>query len=348
MSALAAASWPRDDGDRERLMVVEPSSGAIEHARVGDLPRWLSAGDVCVVNDAATWPASLHGTVATGDAIEIRLLARDDDRTFRAVLFGAGDWRTRTEDRPAPPRIDRATAARFRGVTATLAPSDAHARLIRVRFDDAPDLTARLFRAGKPVQYAHVRDALSLFHVQTAWASRPWSFEMPSAGRPLTWSTLSAIRARGVTLARVTHAAGLSSTGDEALDALLPLDERYAIPEETIDAIARAREGGGRVLAIGTTVVRALEGAFADRGALRAGEGVTSLRIGPGFRPRVVDGLLTGMHEPGTSHARLMAAFAPAALLDRAFGEARERGYVGHELGDSTLVWPATSTRSRP
>ena len=341
MSALAPATWPRPSPEHDRLLVIDPRSNAFEHREVGDLPSLLRAGDVVVLNDSATLPASLRGTLG-GESIEVRLLARDDETTFRAILFGAGDWRTRTEDRPLPPSTRTPTAARFGDLDATIVSLDLHPRVVRVTFERVEDLVPRLFRAGKNVQYAHVRDELCAWHVQTAFASRPWSFEMPSASRPLTWSMLLRVRSRGVTLARLTHAAGLSSTGDESLDALLPLDERYDIPEETVAAIGRARASGGRVLAVGTTVVRALEGSFARHGELRAGVGVTSLRIGPGFVPRTTDGVFTGMHEAGTSHARLMSVYAPSSLLDRAWNDAASRGYLGHEFGDSTLILAAT------
>lgn len=341
MSALAAATWPRPRPERDRLLVIDPRVSRFEHREVGDLPSLLRRGDVVVLNDSSTLPASLTGTLRVGDRdepIELRLLARDAETTFRAVLFGAGDWRTRTEDRPLPPRFDAHAVARFGELEARIVASEVHPRLVVVSFAPSADFVARLFRAGKSVQYAHVRGDLSAWHVQTAFASRPWSFEMPSASRPLTWSLLGALRERGVVLARVTHAAGLSSTGDDALDALLPLDERFEIPEETVIAVARARARGDRVLAVGTTVVRALEGSFASRGELAPGAGVTSLRVGPGFVPRVTDGVFTGMHEAGTSHARLMSAYAPSTLLDRAWNDAAARGYLGHEFGDSTLI----------
>jgi S-adenosylmethionine:tRNA ribosyltransferase-isomerase len=166
--------------------------------------------------------------------------------------------------------------------------------------------------------------------------------ELPSAGRPLTWSLLSELRRRGVALAALTHAAGLSAAGDPALDRALPLPERYEIPNSTAEAIAAAKARGGRVVAVGTSVVRALEGrADAHGGALTPGSGWTDLRIGPATRLRVVDGLLTGMHEPDTSHFELLRAFAPSSLLERAHAHATASGYLGHEFGDSSLILAA-------
>jgi S-adenosylmethionine:tRNA ribosyltransferase-isomerase len=173
--------------------------------------------------------------------------------------------------------------------------------------------------------------------VQTAYAGRPLAAEMPSAGRPLRVPLLRELRRRGVAIATVTHAAGLSSTGDPALDAALPLPELSVVPEATAVSVARARDERGRVVAVGTTVVRALEGGFED-GRVRAGARRTDLRIGPGFKPRVVSGLLTGLHQPGESHFELVAAFAPRALLEASVAHASAAGYLGHEFGDSCLI----------
>jgi S-adenosylmethionine:tRNA ribosyltransferase-isomerase len=191
------------------------------------------------------------------------------------------------------------------------------------------------------VQYAYVEGPLELWHVQTRYASRPWCAELPSAGRPLAWSLLLALLRKGVALGSLTHAAGLSSTGDPALDALLPMPERFEIPEETAEAIRAAKSSGGRVVAVGTTVTRALEGSAAQHGGeVEPGAGVTDLVLRAGFRPRVVDGLLSGMHEPEASHYRLLEAFAPPEVLATAHAHAEASGYLAHEFGDSTLILP--------
>jgi S-adenosylmethionine:tRNA ribosyltransferase-isomerase len=163
--------------------------------------------------------------------------------------------------------------------------------------------------------------------------------EMPSAGRPLRWSLLLDLQKRGVQLATLTHAAGLSSTGDDDLDRALPLSEPYDIPAATVAAIDSARAIGKRVIAVGTTVVRALEAcALANRGRLVAGPGEADLRIGTGFVPQIVDAMYTGIHEPDTSHFRLLQAFAPTTLLERAWSHAAHEGYSIHEFGDSSLI----------
>jgi S-adenosylmethionine:tRNA ribosyltransferase-isomerase len=211
---------------------------------------------------------------------------------------------------------------------------------VDLSFDRAgAELWSALYAAGRPVQYSYLTRDLALADVQTPIAGRPWAVEMPSAARTVTVSLLRALRARGVGLAALTHGAGLSATGDPILDAALPLPERYEIPDATAAAIAGTRLRGGRVVAVGTTVVRALEGsAVQNHGEVRAGAGVTDLRIGASHVPAVVDGLLSGLHEPGSSHFELLTAFAPRAFLEGAARHAEAAGYLAHEFGDACLV----------
>lgn len=341
----AARTYPsrRDD---VRLLVVDAAAGRLRESRTSALPGLLSAGDLLVVNDAATLPASLHGRDAAGNPIEARLLAADTEhgpRHFWAVLFGAGDWRQRTEDRPPPPPLAPGTRLRFGALAAELvAPSPRSPRLVVLRFDGTEDdVWAGLYHEGRPVQYSYLAHDLPLWAVQTVYAARPWAFEMPSAGRPLSWELLLALRRNGVEWAFLTHAAGLSSTGDPDLDAALPLPERFDIPAATVAAIADTHRRGGRVIAVGTTVVRALEGSSAPDGTLHAGAGVTDLRIGVGFRPRVVDGILSGIHTAAESHFAVLAAFAPRELLRLAERYAEAHDFTSHELGDAMLILPA-------
>jgi S-adenosylmethionine:tRNA ribosyltransferase-isomerase len=197
---------------------------------------------------------------------------------------------------------------------------------------------AGIARHGRPIQYAHVPRPLALWDVWTPIAALPAAFEPPSAGFALDWATLSRLAARGVAFATLTHAAGVSSTGDPRLDARLPLDEPYRLPAATVLAVEAARRRGGLVVAAGTTTTRALEHAAAG-GALRPGPGVADQRIGPDTELRVADAVLTGVHEPGESHWELLRAFAGDTVLRRALAAAEEAGYRGHELGDSLLVF---------
>jgi S-adenosylmethionine:tRNA ribosyltransferase-isomerase len=306
-----------------------------------------------VFNDAATLPASVSAITAAGAPLELRL-ARESAGVFWAVVLGPGDWRSRTEDRLPPPALAQgetltltcAASDRTRPLTARvvdLAPLGAtyssRSPLIALEFAaKGAALWDGLYRAGRPIQYSYVERPLELWHVQNVFASRPWAFELASAARGFDWALLFALKRRGIRLASLTHAAGISSTGSEELDRALPFPERYEIPEATVRAIHRTRREQQRVVAVGTTVVRALESAQAGA-ELRAGPGEATLVLGPKrTRPRVVDSVVSGIHQAGESHYSLLEAFAPAALLERAEAYARNAGYRVHEFGDACLV----------
>lgn len=356
---LRAASWPRSDRAAQRLLVVDTRDGSLSDRKLRDLPELLDPGDLLVVNDAATLPAALEAVTEAGERMELRLV-REHRGVFWALGFGAGDWRMRTEDRsPAPslaPGARLSFAAPGNAATATslltarvvpvqsLVPS-IRARLVGLAFDQSgARLWDALYRVGRPIQYSHLQGPLELWHVQNVFAARPWAFELPSAAQGFDWPLIGALRQRRIELATLTHSAGISSTGSAALDRLLPLPERYEIPRATVHAVERTRRRGGRILAIGTSVVRALESA-ALPGRLIAGQGEATLVLGPPRashlsvgRARVARSVLSGIHQPGDSHHALLQAFAPDWLLARASAHARAHGYLTHEFGDACLV----------
>jgi S-adenosylmethionine:tRNA ribosyltransferase-isomerase len=353
-----------------KLLVVDAREG-LRHVARNTLVDLLRSGDLVIANDAATLPASLHGVhVPSHQPIEVRLAGRIaltlDVTDFFAIVFGAGDFHARTEDRPLPPPLTVNDTLALGPLTATITAVLGHPRLISLRFHSTPDeIWAGIAHHGKPIQYAHVQTPLVLWDVWTSIASPPVAFEPPSAGFALDWRVISAMRARGIGFATITHAAGISSTGDPELDKRLPFDEPYDIPASTALAIAETRAKGGRIIAIGTTVVRALEHAAGPRRhdaprrhegtkraprrhddtklseVVHAGPGIATQRIGPGTRLRVVDAILTGVHEPGTSHYELLRAFADDTTLSAADEEMAAHGYRHHEFGDSMLVIPA-------
>ena len=341
---MKSASWPRANPLEERLLVITPAAkqGRYIDAQIKDLGDILRAGDLLIVNDAATLPASL----VAGD-IELRLVGHEADGSWRAVLFGKGDWRTPTEQRLPPRRLrvgdHLVIASAFHAVVEEVA--HASPRLVRVRFTlSEAEVLAAFYRYGHMIQYSYLTRELNNWSTQTSYSSRPWAVEMPSAGRPLSAGLLLALRRKGMELASLTHAAGISSTGLDSLDRLLPLRERFDIPQRTVDAIAAARARGGRIIAVGTSVVRALEGCAENhQGRLVAGVGETELIIGgkihsqPNRLP-IADGLLSGMHEATESHYQLLQAFAPAPVLAESIRMANELGYVMHEFGDSCLI----------
>lgn len=338
---LAAATRPPLVRGQERLLVIDPVQSTWSHHQLADLSDFLVEGDLLVLNDAATLPASLSVTAEDGAGMEVRLLSRIGPGRWRVALLGPGDWRSPTEARPQPPRLSTgALLEAGKGLHLRVeAVDDITPHLLEVSFvERGAALVQALYRHGRPVQYSYLEDDLPIESFQTAYASRPWAVEMPSAGWGICWDLLLRLRRRGVGLATITHAAGLSSLDGGSLDARLPLPERYAIPLRTVEAIRATQEGGGRVVAVGTTVVRALEDNQLTHGTLTEGEHLATLVLGPGFRPSVVDGILTNMHERGESHFRLLGAFANEELLEAAVGEAGELGYRAHEFGDSCLI----------
>jgi S-adenosylmethionine:tRNA ribosyltransferase-isomerase len=325
-----------------KLLAVD-RHGSLRHLDRAHLADLMRPGDVLVANDAATLPASLTGMHSrSGRTIELRLASRrsleiDDVREFTAVLFGEGDFRTPTERRAPPPEVREGDALILGPLHLRVTAMCGHPRLLTVRFSGEPDaIRAGIARHGRPVQYAHIREPLKLWDVWTRVAALPVAFEPPSAGFVLDWALLSALKERGVAFASLTHAAGLSSTGDPALDARLPLDEPYRIPAATVAAIRDAKARGGRVIALGTTVTRALEHS-AGSGGLRAGDGLADQKIGARTPLRIVDAIVSGTHERGTSHYELLRAFTPDKVLRAADDELESRGYFTHEFGDS--VW---------
>jgi S-adenosylmethionine:tRNA ribosyltransferase-isomerase len=244
-----------------------------------------------------------------------------------------------TEDRPPPPLLSAGDQLEFGPLIASVEGSPNHPRLAHIRFAGHPASVMRgLVRHGRPIQYAHIPKPPRLWDVWTKIAGDPIAFEAPPAGFALDWRTLKRWRERGVGFATLSHAAGLSSTGDAALDRRLPFEEFYRIPEACASAIEGAKSRSRRVIAIGTSVVRALESATSAAGTVRIEEGRANGRIARGTPLRVVDAILTGIHQPGESYYDLLGAFANDPFLDRVRAAANERGYRTHEFGDSLLI----------
>lgn len=361
----APASWPKGDRGAQRLLVIDSTSGSIVDERLRNLGALLEPGDVLVFNDAATLPASLWATTENGQPLELRL-AREHAGVFWAVVLGEGDWRLRTEERGAPPALclgERLNLGQARARVVNLSPLgtpySSDSPLVALEFEaTGAALWETLYRSGRPIQYSYVERPLDLWHVQNVFASRPWAFELPSAGHGFTTELLLALRRQGIETAVLTHAAGISSTGSEVLDRELPFPERYEIPRATVHAVERARHDERRVVAVGTTVVRALESAGAS-GRLVPGAGVATLVLGPEplertpkrrpvVRPSVVDSVISGIHQPGESHYSLLEVFAPPALMARAEAHAGAQGYRVHEFGDACLVLGNRETGTEP
>jgi S-adenosylmethionine:tRNA ribosyltransferase-isomerase len=341
---MTAAHLPIQRPREAKLFVVD-RRGHFRHWPRSRLVDLFRPGDLVIANDAATLPASLSAIhLRTGCVIEVRLagrrsLAADGIRHSIAVVFGAGDFRIRTEDRRQPPELKTGDQLALGPLRATVEGILGHPRLVQLVFDGSPnEIWEGLARHGRPIQYSHIRTPLALWDVWTPIAGPAVAFEPPSAGFALDWNAVGSLKERGVQFATITQAAGISSTGDPELDALLPFDEPYDIPPSTALALRNAQARDGRVVAVGTTVVRTLEDAAALDGSIRSGEGVAALRLGRSSRLRVVDAILSGAHESGTSHHELLRAFVDDETLSRIDRELYLRDYRTHEFGDSVFL----------
>ena len=330
LPAALEATEPPPVRDGVRLMVAHRATGRIDHARFHDLPRFLTPGDLLVVNTSATIPAAVAARRESGEAVQVRLSTPAPDR-------GAAAWwlvELRSPDGARPYRGARA-GERLDvpgGGVELVAPYAGGARLWLARIEVPGPLLDWLGRHGRPIRYGYVPREWPLSAYQTVFATEPGSAEMPSAGRPFSSALVARLEASGVGIAPLVLHTGVSSP--ERHEA--PYPERYSVPAATADRVNAAR----RVIAVGTTVVRALETVAAPDGTAVPGHGWTSLVVTPERPLRAVDGLITGWHEPEASHLRLLEAAAGPRLLRRSYDAALAGGYRWHEFGDSHLILP--------
>ena len=338
---LAAAAPTEARGlarDEVRLLFVDPER--IEHARFRDIGRFLTAGDLLVVNTSGTVNAALDGLRADGTPIVVHFSSPLEDGTWVVEL--------RTAPRAAKPVLNAAageTLALPRGSTLTLlTPYPLHdanvtpqrgTRLWRARIGGGP-ITRLLARQGRPIAYGYVSERWPAAFYQTVFATEPGSAEMPSAARPFTTELVTRLVASGIAIAPIVLHTGVSSQefGEP------PIAERFCVPAATANLVDWTRKAGGRVIAVGTTVVRALESAAMPDGSIAPVRGWTELVLTPDRPAQVVDGLVTGMHTPDASHLLLLEAVAGPKMVQRAYDAALEGRYLWHEFGDLSLLLP--------
>ncbi len=336
---LSAKEPPEQRGiarDEVRLLVIDRSSGRVEHTRFNHLGDYLRSGDLLVFNTSRTLPASLVGCdAAPGPCVEVRLAEHLPDDTWLALLICRDDAELFTCGLGAGIELRFSDAL----TCSVLAPDAAIPRLWRIRFSKTgTELLDALYRVGQPVRYNYVSAPWDLDYYQNVFARDPGSAEMPSAGRAFTWRLLFNLRRRGVRMAYIVLHTTLSSYMDDDLDAQHPAaEEEYVVGESAAEAINAARRRGNRVIAVGTTVVRCLESA-AKEGRVQAQHGYTRLHVDAHYRLAAVDGLLTGLHEPMASHLDLLTAFLPPERIKAAYEEAIRLGYLWHEFGDLNLI----------
>ncbi len=333
---LEAREPPEERGlarDQVRLLVARRGQESIEHERFDRLERLLDPGDLLVVNVSATIPAAIGAWRQTGQPARLHF-------AMPAPQLADGWWivELRTSDGGAPVRASAPEQLELDGggVVELVAPYASGARLSLARFGGPGSVVDHLHRHGQPIRYGYVPARWPLGAYQNVYATTPGSAEMASAGRPFSHRLLTRLAARGILIAPVTLHAGVSSPERHEP----PLPERFEVPAQTARLINAVRGWGGRVVAVGTTVVRALESVAAPDGSIEPGGGWTSLVITPQRGLWLVDGLITGWHEPEASHLDMLEASAGPSLLARSYDAALDAGYLWHEFGDSHLVLP--------
>lgn len=322
---LSASEPPEARGlrrDQVRLLVYECSTSKITHARFDQLSEFLRPGDVLTLNNSRTLPARLFGR-CDGAKLEVRLLhARN---AFWQCLLSA--------EEAVRPGCEIRLGEELRAQVLNRCPIK-RVWTLWLKADKARRYQ-ELYKLGHPIQYEHLKESWDLDYFQTIYAAHPGSMEMPSAGRPFSWELLFKLKESGVRIAYITLHCGLSDINDRLER---PWEEEYVVPAQAAEAIREAKARGSRVIAVGTTVVRALETIAAERGHVGAAHGWTKLHIRKGYRFQVIDGLLTGFHEPRSSHLDLMAAFAGAEAMRTIYEEALRSRYLWHEFGDVNLI----------
>ncbi len=339
-SALNADRPPERRGlarDRVRLLVLDRSTGNVTHTRFDRIAEYFEPGDLLVFNSSRTLPATLVGKFKDSRwKVETRLAESLSDGTWLGLLLPE----LGTE---AGHLLEKASILDFGdGLSCQLLEQDQRIpRLWKLRFSKTgTEFLDLVYRIGQPIRYRYLSAPWRLGYYQNVYALQPGAAEMPSAGRAFSWRLLLQLRKRGVESASIALHTGLSSYLDLEIDRQhLASEEEYRISEEAASKIRGAKNSGRRIVAIGTTVVRALESVVAESGGeVRACHRYTQLHIDAQYRLQVVNGLLTGLHEPEASHLDLLAAFVPPAIIYAAYSEAIRSRYLWHEFGDLNLI----------
>lgn len=325
LNASIPAEYRGIQRDQVRLMALDINTGKSYHNTFYELDAYLKEGDLLVLNNSRTIPAVLKGKRGK-QTIEIRLSRKISDNEWEALVvggvFGVGEKINLPGD-----------------LTATIKGQGNEAPLVILSFSKSGvDLYNDIYKYGEPIHYEYIDTPWPIEMYQTVYASVPGSVEMPSAGRAFSWKLLNKLKRKGVNIAFIQLHAGLSYYGNDRWPNPSKHVEAYSVPEETAALINKTKANKGCVIAVGTTVVRALETVAEHTGIVKAQEGITGLYIKKGFPLKVVDGLITGFHEPEASHLDLLTAFIDEKLLMDAYRDALTEGYLWHEFGDMNLI----------
>jgi S-adenosylmethionine:tRNA ribosyltransferase-isomerase len=328
--------------DEVRLLVSRKADDAITHVQFRDIVQFLNAGDVLAINTSGTLPAALPVKREDGTklelhlsthlpadiwTVELRLPIQNKTLPFRDIRVG--------EKLELPGNASATILAPYL-MDRSHAPKTEGSRLWLATLDLPESLLEYLQHCGKPVRYGYVKQDWDISYYQTVYANEPGSAEMPSAGRAFTPEVITQLVAKGITVAPLVLHTGVASLEDHEP----PYEEYYRVPLETARAVNQAHADGKRVIAVGTTVVRALETVTDKLGVTHPGEGYTRLVITPQRGVKAVDGILTGWHEPKATHLMMLEAIASRQHLDFAYRAAIKNKYLWHEFGDLHLILP--------
>jgi S-adenosylmethionine:tRNA ribosyltransferase-isomerase len=344
---LEAAEPPEARGlkrDEVRLLVSRIDTDSIHHSRFSDLPVWLSPGDVLVVNTSGTLNAALSAKTSSGETFELHLSTRLPGNFWVVEVRRRGPLASlpyRHAHAGATFELEGGAHITLLAPYPLVGPLNAPSRLWMAALQLAGPMLPYLERFGRPIRYAYVSSSWPGSMYQTVFATEPGSAEMPSAGRPFSPELVTRLVSRGIQIAPLLLHTGVASLEDHEP----PYEEYFRVPPDTADRVNAARRAGHRIVAVGTTAVRALETVTDPRGTTSAGEGWTNLVITAERPLRAVNGMITGLHEPRATHLamvkQVIAAAGgadPALHIDRAYREAQEAGYLWHEFGDSHLI----------
>ena len=344
---LAATEPPEARGlrrDDVRLLVSRVDSDSILHSRFSELPRWLAPGDLLVVNTSGTLNAALEATTADGDRLELHVSTRLPGDFWVVEVRGPGPVASlpfRDAHAGMVLQLEQDSRAVLLAPYPLTATVDARSRLWLAALELSRPVLLYLERFGSPIRYSYVTRSWPPSMYQTIFATEPGSAEMPSAARPFTPELIARLVSSGIQIAPLLLHTGVASLEDHEP----PYEEYFRVTSETADRVNAVRRAGHRVVAVGTTVVRALETVTDRRGLTFPGEGWTNLVITPERPLRAVNGMITGLHEPHATHLAMInqviaaaGSCRPSSHLDRAYAEARHEGYLWHEFGDSHLI----------
>ncbi|GAA0340550.1 S-adenosylmethionine:tRNA ribosyltransferase-isomerase [Bacillus carboniphilus] len=319
LNAKIPAEYRGGMREHVRMMVLDRNTGETYHDRFEQIDSYLSPGDLLVFNNSRTIPAVLK---AEGK-IEIRLSRQVGEGQWEALILGETNGTL---------ILPNQLYAHIIGV-------GSEPPLVKIAFSKAgTELLDDIYQYGEPIRYEYIENPWPLDAYQTVYGSVPGSVEMPSAGRAFSWKLIKRLKQKGINVAFLQLHAGLSYYGNDDWPIPTKHPESFHIPSDTANLVNTTRKSGGRVIAVGTTVVRALETAVNEIGEVEASTGVTNLYIKKGFQLQAVQGLLTGFHEPKASHLDLLTALIEEERLGAAYQEALQQGYLWHEFGDMNLI----------